>query len=85
MERFPALRLAYEALATGGIMPTTLNAANEVAVDAFLAGKIGFTQITDIVAKALEIAAQADELDLQAILAADHEARVVAEQAIGAA
>lgn len=85
MERFPALRLAYDALAAGGVMPATLNAANEVAVDAFLAGRIGFTQITGIVAKALEATIQADELDLQAILSADHEARMVAEQAVNAA
>ena len=85
MERFPALRLAYDALAAGGVMPATLNAANEVAVDAFLAGRIGFTQITDIVAKALEATIHADELDLQAILSADHEARMVAEQAVNAA
>lgn len=85
LDRFPALRLAYEALAEGGIMPTALNAANEVAVDAFLAGKIPFTHITDIVATALAVTAQADERDLQAILAADRQARVVAEQAISAA
>jgi 1-deoxy-D-xylulose 5-phosphate reductoisomerase len=84
-QRFPALRMAYEALAMGGVKPAVFNAANEVAVEAFLAGRIGFTRITTIVATALEATGQGDELDLQAILAADHEARIVAEQAIGKA
>lgn len=81
-DRFPALELAYEALAMGGVKPAALNAANEVAVDAFLAGRIGFTQIAEIVGTALRRTEQADELDLQAILAADRQARAFAEQAI---
>ncbi len=48
-ERFPALRLAMEALRRGSGAPTVLNAANEIAVEAFLAGRIGFTQIPQIV------------------------------------
>jgi 1-deoxy-D-xylulose-5-phosphate reductoisomerase len=44
-KRFPALGLAYEALKEGGTMPAVLNAANEIAVEAFLAGKIGFREI----------------------------------------
>ncbi|WP_310600387.1 1-deoxy-D-xylulose-5-phosphate reductoisomerase [Desulfobulbus sp.] len=83
-QRFPALRMAYEALAAGGVKPAVLNAANEVAVDAFLAKRIGFTQITTVVATALEATGQGDELDLQAILTADREARLAAERAIGA-
>ncbi|MDR2550070.1 MAG: 1-deoxy-D-xylulose-5-phosphate reductoisomerase [Desulfobulbus sp.] len=83
-QRFPALRMAYEALAAGGVKPAVLNAANEVAVDAFLAKRIGFTQIAAVVATALETTGQGDELDLQAILAADREARLAAERAIGA-
>src|SRR3546814_17888478 len=47
--RFPALNLARQALQTGGAAPTILNAANEVAVDAFLKGRIGFLDITRIV------------------------------------
>lgn len=47
--RFPCLRLAREALAEGGAMPTVLNGANEVAVEAFLAGRIGFLDIPRIV------------------------------------
>jgi 1-deoxy-D-xylulose-5-phosphate reductoisomerase len=53
-DRFPATRLAREAAATGGAAPAVLNAANEVAVAAFLAGQIGFTEIAAVVARALE-------------------------------
>lgn len=80
--RFPALQLACEALAMGGVKPAVLNAANEVAVEAFLAGRIGFTRIAAIVGAALRKTNQGDELDLEAILAADTEARAVAEQEI---
>ncbi len=83
-ERFPALQMAYAALAMGGVKPAVLNAANEVAVDAFLSGRIGFTQITEIVGLTLQKTSQGDELDLQAILAADKEARIMAEQEIQA-
>lgn len=82
--RFPALQMAYDALALGGVKPAVLNAANEVAVDAFLAGRISFTQITEIVAKVLTSTMQGDELDLEAVLAADKEARSVAEHEIQA-
>jgi 1-deoxy-D-xylulose-5-phosphate reductoisomerase len=82
--RFPALQMAYDALAMGGVKPAVLNASNEVAVDAFLAGRIGFTRIAEVVDAALEKTAQGDELDLQAILAADQQARTVAEQEIRA-
>lgn len=82
LRRFPALALAYQALAMGGVKPAVLNAANEVAVAAFLAGRIGFPRITEIVDATLEKTAQGDEWDLEAILAADTEARAVAEQEI---
>lgn len=52
--RFPATRLAREAIEAGGAAPATLNAANEVAVEGFLAGQIGFTKIALTVAKVLE-------------------------------
>ncbi len=83
-ERFPALRLAFDALATGGVKPAALNAANEVAVEAFLDGRIGFTRIAEIVGAALARTGQADEMDLQAILAADREARNIADGLIPA-
>jgi len=83
-QRFPALRMAYEALAAGGVKPAVLNAANEVAVDAFLAKRIGFTQIATVVAAVLSATSQRNELDLQEILAADQEARMTAKRVIDA-
>ncbi len=81
-DRFPALQMAYDALAAGGVQPAVLNAANEIAVDAFLNGRIGFTAITSVVGIALKEAGPGDEMNLQAILAADHEARLIALDAI---
>ncbi len=83
--RFPALQLAYDALHMGGVKPAALNAANEVAVEAFLAGRIGFTRIAEVVGIAVQKTTQGDEMNLQAILAADEEARIVAAREIQAA
>jgi len=52
-DRFPCLRLAYEALQAGGTMPAVANAANEVAVARFLAGDLGFTEIPQLIATAM--------------------------------
>ena len=52
--RFPALKLAYQALESGESMPAVLNAANEVAVEAFLAGRIGFTEIATVIEKTMD-------------------------------
>ncbi len=78
-QRFPNLRLAYEAVRAGGILPTVLNAANEVAVAAFLAERIRFTSIPDIIEHCMASTAQrlADSID--GVLEADHEARVLAQ------
>ncbi len=82
--RFPALRLAREALAEGGGAPAVLNAANEVAVAAFLAGKIGFLDIAEIVEAMLgEFGAPAVP-DLAAVLALDNTVREAAAR-LGAA
>ena len=80
--RFPALRLAFEALAQGGVKPAALNAANEVAVEAFLDGRIGFTRIAEVVEKATRRADSIQHPDLEAILAADRQARLAAGQEI---
>ncbi len=72
--RFPCISLAYEALARGGTMPATLSAANEVAVDAFVEGRIDFGRISDIIRGAME-AAHAQELTLETIKLADRRAR----------
>lgn len=73
--RFPALRLARQALERGNGASVVLNAANEVAVDLFLAGRIGFTEITSVVEEALEnIAAPAPE-DVADVMELDRETR----------
>jgi 1-deoxy-D-xylulose-5-phosphate reductoisomerase len=81
-DRFPALRLAFSVMEEGGVKPAVLNAANEVAVAAFLAGEIGFTDITRVVAATLEQTEPGDDLDLNAILTADAEARIQVRQQI---
>ncbi len=72
---FPALHLAFAALRQGGILPAVLNAANEVAVEAFLDGRLGFTAITETVAKTIETVHDGSEDSLEDILAADAAAR----------
>jgi 1-deoxy-D-xylulose-5-phosphate reductoisomerase len=83
-QKFPSLKLAYQALSLGGLMPTVLNAANEVAVEAFLAQTIKFTQIADVVAKTLDQFSVTPADQLEAILAADQKSRVVAQSIIKA-
>jgi 1-deoxy-D-xylulose-5-phosphate reductoisomerase len=53
-QRFPAVALAYESSRTGGSMPAVLNAANEIAVERFLAGELPFVGIVDIVRRVLD-------------------------------
>ncbi|MEO5335569.1 MAG: 1-deoxy-D-xylulose-5-phosphate reductoisomerase [Magnetospirillum sp. WYHS-4] len=82
LERFPALRLAREALRTGGSAPTILNAANEVAVDRFLKRNIGFLDIARTVEETLA-AMPTHRLDsLEDVHAVDGEARRVAQDVI---
>ncbi|OAI16011.1 MULTISPECIES: 1-deoxy-D-xylulose-5-phosphate reductoisomerase [Methylomonas] len=82
LNRFPCLRLAYEAIKAGGIMPTVLNAANEVAVDAFLNERIKFTDIAKVIERGMA-RFQADSADsLELILRADSQARQVANDII---
>ena len=75
LERFPCLRLAYEAITAGGIMPTVLNASNEIAVDEFLNERIKFTDIPVIIEKCMSqfSADVADSLEM--ILQIDKQAR----------
>jgi len=82
LDAFPCLRLAFEALAAGGTAPATLNAANEVAVAAFLDGRIGFLDIPALVEGTLAAlpATAADSLD--ALRAADARARAHAADTI---
>lgn len=82
LQAFPCLRLAWQALEAGGTAPAVLNAANEIAVSAFLQGRIGFLTIPALVEDALAAlpAAPADTLD--ALLAADAQARSITEHAV---
>ena len=78
-ERFPALGLAYEALRKGGNMPCIMNAANEVAVAAFLQEKIGFYDITDVVRDTMESSEYIKSPDIYAIFGTNEEAQAKAK------
>ncbi|HHO59806.1 MAG TPA: 1-deoxy-D-xylulose-5-phosphate reductoisomerase, partial [Thiotrichales bacterium] len=83
LARFPCLRLCYEAIETGGSACVVLNAANEIAVEAFLAEKIAFTAIAAVVEETLQQATiTPDVRSLERILAADREARALAAQCV---
>lgn len=81
-DRFPCLLLAREALADGGARPAILNAANEVAVAAFLKGGAGFLEIAAIVADTLERYDPAAPGTLDDVLAIDAEARIIAGERV---
>ncbi len=81
-DRFPALRLARQALGAGGSAPATLNAANEIAVAAFLDRRIGFLDIAAIVEETLAADPAGPIADLDAVAEADASARRTAEAAI---
>jgi 1-deoxy-D-xylulose-5-phosphate reductoisomerase len=78
-ERFPALGLARRALEEGGARPAVLNAANEVAVGAFLAGRIGFLDIASIAAETLQCCAPSPPASVEEVLEIDRAARAGAE------
>jgi len=78
-ERFPNLRLAYEAVRAGGIMPAVLNAANEVAVAAFLEERIRFTSIPGIIEYCMEKTAPAPADSIEGVLEADRASRQLAQ------
>ncbi len=73
--RFPCLRLAYAALDKGGTAPALLNAANEVAVAAFLEGRLPFTGIARVIADTLEAVPSSTADNLETVMAADEQAR----------
>ncbi|MDI6749076.1 MAG: 1-deoxy-D-xylulose-5-phosphate reductoisomerase [Rhodocyclaceae bacterium] len=79
-ERFPCLALAYRALAAGGNAATVLNAANEVAVAAFLDGRLPFLGISEVIAATLDAIPVEEMPDLAAILATDAYARAIASE-----
>lgn len=74
IEKFPALGLAYDAIALGGNMPCIMNAANEVAVRAFLDGEIGFYDISGIIGETMSGVDFVSEPDLDTIFMTDREA-----------
>jgi 1-deoxy-D-xylulose-5-phosphate reductoisomerase len=81
LKRFPCLRLAFEAIEAGGSAPAILNAANEVAVAAFLEKRLPFTAIPEVVEKTLQRLPASQPGTLESLLQLDAEARDMAEQA----
>ena len=77
-QRYPMLRLAKSAMAAGGVAPTIYNAANEIAVAAFLDGKIPFLAIPGVVEHTLQVIGNFEPTDLPAVLGVDAEARRIA-------
>jgi 1-deoxy-D-xylulose-5-phosphate reductoisomerase len=82
LERFPCLRLAYEAMREGGTMPAAMSAANEVAVAAFLARRIKFMEIPRVISETMERHDTQPCSSIEAVLEADRWARACAESAI---
>lgn len=76
--RFPCLKLAYDALQASGTAPAILNAANEVAVDAFLNRRIGFREIDQMIAKVMDKLPNGAVTDIDALMAQDRRARDLA-------
>jgi 1-deoxy-D-xylulose-5-phosphate reductoisomerase len=85
LDRFPCLRLGYQAGRAGGAAPAVLNAADEIAVRAFLEGRIGFTAIPVVVARTLEGVPARPVATVAEVLEVDAEARAVAGAALGTA
>lgn len=79
-ERFPLLGYAFEAIATGGTAPCVLNAANEIAVAAFLKGRLKFTDMPRLVRRVMDDLPPIKAEDLAVIEATDHEARTLAHR-----
>lgn len=84
MERFPCLKMAYEAQRAGGVLPVALNGANEAAVAAFLAGRISFGDIARINARVLEMTPMGAVRCVEDVYEADRAARERAEMALKA-
>lgn len=80
LERFPCLRLVYESMARGGTATTLLNALNEIAVQAFLAGRIHFTAIARVVEAGLSALAAREATSLDVVLEDDTRARIWAQE-----
>jgi len=81
-QRFPCLRLAFDAVAAAGVAPAVLNAANEVAVDAFLSKQLAFVRIPEIIETVLSQNLEGDLDSVEGLMAIDQAARAAAEQLI---
>ncbi|WP_298210515.1 1-deoxy-D-xylulose-5-phosphate reductoisomerase [Ferrimicrobium sp.] len=80
--RFPGLELAYEAGRLGGGAPCWMNAANEVAVEAFLASKVGWPQIYEVVARTMDSYEMCTPMSIDEVIELDRQARVVAAERV---
>jgi 1-deoxy-D-xylulose-5-phosphate reductoisomerase len=81
-QRFPCLALAFEALRDGGTSPALLNAANEVAVQAFLERRIGFRDIDRVIGRVMDDSPNAEASSIDAVMEQDARARRAAEQVV---
>ena len=81
-DKFPCIRLAYQALENGQTYPTALNAANEVAVHYFLSGSLSFSSIPEIIEEVLNRHQPTEMHDLETVLEADRQARHRAEETV---
>ena len=79
LDKFPLLGYAFEAIRKGGTMPCILNAANEIAVQAFLEGRIRFTDMPEIARRTMETTPWSETPDLETLIATNAEARAIAE------
>jgi 1-deoxy-D-xylulose-5-phosphate reductoisomerase len=79
-QRFPCLRLAFDAVAAAGVAPAVLNAANEVAVDAFLNKQLAFVRIPEVIEMVLSQNIEGDLDSVDGLMAIDQAARAAAEQ-----
>jgi len=82
-ERFPCLKLCYQAIELGGTMPAILNAANEIAVAAFLDGNLGFTQISEIIKYTMSNMAVEEVVSIEQLMTIDSQSRKIALDKVG--
>src|SRR5689334_23426411 len=82
MEKFPCLRLAYEAVKAGGVQAVALNAADEIAVAAFLEGQIGFDDIPRVIEQVLSATKSRDLTSISQVLEVDSQARLLAQDKV---
>src|SRR4029453_427754 len=82
LDRFPCIGLAYRALEVGGTLPAAMNAANEEAVHAFIDGRLGLTEIPQVIESVMNSHSNESVRDIETVLAADGVARNLARAEI---